>query len=288
MKKLILIACLSSVLGGCAILSPWKAPTSCSDTSNNGAACASVESNLEYSIKQGDTPTEKVTEVPITEHYTIEAPEFENDQFVSKPAKPLLKKQSAAPLNANAAHNEDSVTKDELGRLFIEMAIDSSVTKKPTFIPAATYRVLIYPYSIGNKYYSSRYVYITAGKPRWVTGNIVSDGARMIKVSVPAAPEKKNNVKQTIETMTLKKPPHIQEIPKSNITTTPKKHVKHRVSAYLLNCRDMPSIEGNSIAVFEQDRILDITDKSLDWWKVSFYEIGCYVNSSYLYSEPEQ
>lgn len=302
-NKTLAILLISVFLGGCSMLSPFKSINSCSDAKNNGAPCASVESNLEYSIDKDNPET-----VPAS------IPEAEKDKNKKKTIE-----EAAASISP--PHDESDVMKDEIVRLMAEMSIDTNVTKRPTLIPSSTYRVLVFPYAVGERFYSARYVYITAGKPRWITGNYILSDGEPFKVDTPAAPAKKTgdvisginlkggNYSEKKETDKLPAGDTANDVKsggntyekssnqplsegyseemKPDITViNPQKPVKHRVNAYLLNCRDMPGMEGNSIAVFEQDRVLDIVDKSLDWWKVSFYDMSCYVNPKYLYAEP--
>lgn len=263
MKQIVLLILISNFFVGCSMLSPFKTIGSCVDSEGNGIPCTSIESNLEYSINK-DVGDE------VAQH---------------------------------SEHSDDAVIKDEIVRVLSEMTIDSDITKQPTLIKAQTYRLLIFPYSSGEKYYAARYVYITAGKPKWITGNyIVSDGVSMVidaptssnAVAPKGKGENSENLTDTAAVFSEKESITIYETAKNiqniqennNYSTTKTKPVKHKVNAYLLNCRDLPGLDGNSIAVFEQDRVLNIIDKSSDWWLVSFYDMSCYVNSKYLYAEP--
>lgn len=300
MKKLTLIVFLtvfSFIFGGCAIFSPFKPINTCANAKNGGAACESIESNLEYSIAtNGKTP-------PIQD---------------DKKSKKEKSKETAKDIQPtpSAIHSDKDVEKAELIRLITLMNINIGLSQEPILIPSASYKVVILPYSDGKKFYSGRNIFIIAGKPRWVAGNFLMSGERYKiqentinttqknkdnpvpeKVSANFLEEKKAD-NQTVEP--------IVETPKNNVDvidlnawkvnkeasniskSLPKPKIfKHRVSAYLLNCRDNPSIQGISIAVFEKDAILNITDRTNHWWKVSHYDVECYVNSSYLYNEQE-
>lgn len=255
----------SGLLGGCSLFSPFKPVTSCVDTNGNGVSCATVESNLEYSMKK-DEPA------------PVPAPSDVNKEENKEEKKEA---DGKAVVKEELPHSDLLVEKDELVRLMAELNIDGGMAKRPVMVPPASYRVLVLPYSDGDKFYSGRYLYITAGKPKWVSSGYVVSG----NVYKAASPDALSG--GAVETRGIGSEILEQEMPAIE-PVRKEAAVKHKVNAHLLNCRDMPSMEGNAIAVFARDTVLDITDKSSDWWKVNFYDTECYVNSVFLYSEPVQ
>lgn len=240
MKKQIflpLLITVSFVINGCALVSPFKPINSCKNTKNNGANCATIESNLEYSINKDNTDT------------------------------------VSAIIPDNATINPADAEKDEIARLIKELNIEggSSVDSRPILISASSYRVLVMPYSNGDKFYSARYVYITAGLPKWVSGNraVTSNGS--FNIDMPEIKTKPLTDADKISSIDMsKKTPKIEVIE------------KYTVTAYLLNCRETPSDEGQVIAVMESGTVIETTDRVGDWFKTNYYGAGCYIHSSYL------
>lgn len=292
MKKLILIALLitGSLLSGCSIVSPFKPINSCTSFKNNGANCANVESNLEYSIANGSN---------------IPQEEIQSKKQSKKDKKNIDNSTETNP----TVHSDRVVEKSELIRLITVMNIEAGLSQEPVLIPPASYKVVILPYSDGKRFYSGRNLYIVAGKPRWVAGNFLMSGDKYkLGIETPKEKETQTNVTvipvpTPVQNNTSENPANNQSNKASEVINPSANEAsrnsyvkvtditpifKHKVSAYLLNCRDMPSFEGNAIAVFEQDTVLNIIDKHSKWWEVSYHDVKCYVNSTYLYNEQEQ
>lgn len=234
----ILLITVSLLLNGCALVSPFKPINSCKSTKNNGANCASVESNLEYSINH-----DKAAE-------TAEIPQ-DNTTLL----------------------NVDNVKKDEIARLISDTNIEDIGDGKPIFLQSSVYRVLVLPYSGGDKFYSARYVYITAGIPRWVSGNKVISGGESFNIDLPETNKKPLTDAEKVSAIniTMKaKPPFVEELERYSVT------------AYYLNCRDIPSANGKIITVLENAAVIESSEKIGKWLKTNYYGVDCYVNSLFL------
>ncbi len=178
-----------------------------------------------------------------------------------------------------ATHSNSEVEKAEISRQLLEQSIDNSMTKQPTKIHPSTYKVYILPYVDKDEFYSARYIYITAGKPKWITGNIVVTSNGNLSVDVPKAEyklDKSKYVNAIIKNFTAEKP------------IVKHKPVKHRVNTHQLNCRKQADFNSEILAVFNRDEVLDVINKDTDWWLINYFDMECFVNSSHLYSEPVQ
>ncbi len=244
--KILLLLISVFVSSGCALVSPFESlDNGCNEFTES---CSTVTENLE----QAQAKKQPVT-TPITETTTTD--------------------------NVSVVYNDKDVEKAEIARQLLEQSIDSSMTAQPTKIHPSTYKVYILPYVDKDEFYSARYIYITAGKPKWITGNIVVTSNGNLSVDVPKAEyklDKSKYINAIIKNFTAEKP------------IIKHKPVKHRVNTHQLNCRKQADFNSEILAVFNRDEVLDVINKDTDWWLINYFDMECFVNSSHLYSEPVQ
>ncbi len=174
--------------------------------------------------------------------------------------------------NLSVVDTENDVFKDEIVRLMTSQSIDRSTTTIPTKVYQGRYRLMILPYTDKDKYYSGRYVYITAGREHWVVDDYVMSEKTPIKINVPL---KKSKQKKDIDFKNKLKLKDRSDVELINFYT---------VSAFSgLNCRDYPDQNSMIVRSYNYGDELEVIDTTSPYWfKIKDGDIDCFVNSNYL------
>lgn len=268
--KIFLIISSIIILNGCSFFSPFKSVTSCSDAKNNGAMCASLESNLLYAEQYGSNKTV-----------------LEEDS--KKEDKNKKKKDNDKETSLPIVHNDTLVARDELVRIITELNIKNNINNEPVLIPASTYKIFIMPYQAEEKFYSGRSIFITAGKSKWLMGNYVVSKGHQIRLgkynetqeivehNLPSSNNILNNNINIIE-----KKISDDKTESINSINTIKENKQYRVIAYYLNCRTKPTMNSPVTTVLKLKDTITILDTTKQWWLINANGKECYVNSKYL------
>jgi len=238
-NKILLIVSLI-FLNGCAFSS---LKNTCIDT-EDGVKCATIEENLIYMENKN-----KSKQLSYVDNGT--------DNF---------------SLN----NSSDKVFHDELVRLMTSQMIDKSSTVRPTKVIQGSYRLMILPYTDEDKFYSGRYIYISAGKSQWVLGDYVISKNDPIKISVPTAVKRPKKEIEFNNRLKLNDN-------SNQLTSEVSSLTGYSVSAFNgLNCRSLPNSVSEILATYEYGKELNVIDDSSRWFKVRMYGVTCYMDSAYL------
>lgn len=293
MKKKILMIFLTinslQVLNGCSFFTPFKSVTACSSAKNNGAMCESVESNLLYAEQYGNN-------------------EPADNKSNYKGNKKLANKKTVenSPNTLPIIHDDTLVEKDELVRIITDLNIKNNINNEPVLIPASTYKVFIMPYNDGERFYSGRNIFITAGKSRWLMGNYVLSGSRQIRIgNLPENnhQDNSNNINEVNDNTNIN-----NTVKDNNIVTMNTDDIsesinmlnqhdtypstsnynkeqltnKYKVTVYYLNCRKDPFISDNVETVLKLNEEINVIKQNKKWWLIKANGKKCYINSKFI------